>query len=406
MNESRSAGASGKLGVADLDVAGKRVFVRVDYNVPLRDGQVADDRRIRESLPTVKHILTGGGKPILASHLGRPKGKPVAEMSLAPVAPVLERLLGAPVRFAPSCVGDEAQAAAAALAPGEALLLENLRFHPEEEKNDPGFAARLASLADLYVNDAFGSAHRAHASTEAIARLLPLAAAGFLMDKELGALSRLQSHPDRPYVAILGGAKISDKIPLVENLLSKVDAFAIGGAMAYTFLRARGAGTGDSRVEESQVEFVRALLDRARAAGVAIHLPEDHVALAAGVDDPAAARTIDTESIPDGWRGVDIGPASARRFAQHLATARTVLWNGPLGWFEKKPFDAGTRAVAEAVAGGRSFSVIGGGDTAAAVAEFGLDGRFGHVSTGGGASLEFLSGLVLPGVAALTERRP
>ncbi len=396
---------SDKLTLKDLDPAGKRVFVRVDFNVPLRDGRVADDRRIRESIPTIRWLLDHGGMPVLASHLGRPKGKPVPGMSLRPAADALAARLGAPVRFAADCVGPAAEQAAAALAPGEVLLLENLRFHPEEEKNDSGFARALASPYALYVNDAFGSAHRAHASTEGICRFLP-SAAGLLMEREIAALARLLGGAARPYWTILGGAKVSDKIPLVENLLPKVDGFVVGGAMAYTFLKAQGIPVGASRVEEAQVGFAGELLARAAAAGVRILLPVDHVVLPVDLEAPEAAAPTPGAAIPEGTRGVDIGPASARAFASALREARTILWNGPLGWFEKPPFDRGSRAVAEAVAESSAFSVIGGGDTAAAVAEFGLDTRFGHVSTGGGASLEFLSGLTLPGVAALTDRTP
>ena len=393
-----------KLSVRDLSVDGRRVFVRVDYNVPLKDGRVADDRRIAASLETVRHLLGRGARPILASHLGRPKGKPDPKYSLRPVAATLGTLLGSPVAFAPDCVGPEAEAAAAALAPGSVLLLENLRFHPEEEKNDEGFSARLAALADLYVNDAFGTAHRAHASTVGICRHVTQAAAGFLMDRELQMLSRLLVNPGRPYLVVLGGAKVSDKIPLARNLFNRVDGFLIGGAMAYTFLSVKGKAVGASLVEAGQAATARELLDLASQRGVEVLLPLDHVVLPEGNDDSARARTTGGVEIPDGERGVDIGPRTVEAFRSALRRAKTVLWNGPVGWFEKPPFDGGSRAVAEEIAASPAFSVAGGGDTAAAVTAFGLDERFSHVSTGGGASLEFLSGLPLPGVEALTDR--
>lgn len=394
---------TGKLGVRDLQISGRRVFVRVDYNVPLRDGRVADDRRIRASLETVRYVLDQGGLPILASHLGRPKGKRVPEMSLLPVAPILETLLGSKVRFCDSCTGPAAEEAAASLAAGETLLLENLRFEPGETTNDENFARSLASLADLYVNDAFGSAHRAHASTEGICRFLPTPAAGFLMEREIAALSRLLRGAEKPYLAILGGAKVSDKIPLASNLLARVDGFLIGGAMAYTFLKARGVGIGGSILETAQIEEARRLIESAAASGVELHLPVDHTVIPALGEAEKTPKTSAGAEISDGDRGVDIGPRTSAEFRTAIEGAKTILWNGPVGWFEHPPFDRGTREVAEAVAASGAFSVIGGGDTAAAVAAFGLDERYSHVSTGGGASLEFLSGLTLPGVAALQD---
>jgi phosphoglycerate kinase len=395
---------TGKLGLRDLSVEGKKVFVRVDYNVPLKDGRVGDDRRIRASLGTIRYLLERSARIILASHLGRPKGRPDPKYSLKPVAGVLADLLGVPVAFSEDCLGAPAEQAASQLASGGVLLLENLRFHPEEEKNDDAFSARLASLADLYVNDAFGSAHRAHASTVGICRHVRQAAAGFLMEGEVNMLSRLLENPARPYLVLLGGAKVSDKIPLAENLLGRVDGFLIGGAMAYTFLKVQGIPVGASLVEAEQMETAADLLRAGARQGVKVLLPEDHVVLPAGTDDPARARTTAGAAIADGDRGVDIGPRTLRSFRAFLSGAKTVLWNGPAGWFEKPPFDRGSRGLAEEIASSPAFSVAGGGDTAAAVSAFGLDQRFSHVSTGGGAALEYLSGLPLPGLAALTDK--
>jgi len=394
----------GKLSVTDLPLDGKRVFIRVDYNVPLRDGAVANDRRIRASLDTVRHVLSRRGRAILASHLGRPKGKPLPQYSLRPVASALASLVDAPVRFVEDCVGPEAERAAASLAQGEVLLLENLRFHPEEEKNDEAFSRQLASLAEVYVNDAFGTAHRAHASTVGICRFLP-SAAGFLMEREIEMLSRLLEGPDRPYVAVLGGAKVSDKIPLARNLMPRLDALLVGGAMAYTFLKAKGVPVGTSMVETAQIEDASALMRTASSRGLRVLLPEDHVVLPAGSEEPSASRVTSGDAIGEGERGVDIGPKTSAAFRQVISSARTVLWNGPVGWFEKSPFDRGSKEVAEAIAASGAFSVVGGGDSAAAVASFGLESSISHVSTGGGASLEFLSGLTLPGVAALADKR-
>ncbi|HEV8334997.1 MAG TPA: phosphoglycerate kinase [Candidatus Polarisedimenticolia bacterium] len=392
-----------KASVRDLDLRGKRVFVRVDFNVPLEAGRVSDDTRIRASLPTIRLVLEKGGRPILASHLGRPKGKPQPEFSLAPVTEALRPLLGTPVTFSPECVGEAAGRHASALAEGETLLLENLRFHPGEEKNDEGFARQLAALAGAYVNDAFGSAHRAHASVAALCGLLRPAAAGLLMEKEIDFLGRLLGSTPRPYVALLGGAKVSDKIALVRNLMPKVDTFLIGGAMAYTFLASRGIATGDSRVETESVAVASAILEEAKKAGAPIRLPIDH-RVADSLESPGAAQTTEGEAIPSGKVGLDIGPRTVEVFRGELASARTVLWNGPVGLFERPPFDAGSRELAAAIVASGALSVAGGGDTAAALARFGLAERFSHVSTGGGASLEFLSGLELPGVAALTDR--
>jgi phosphoglycerate kinase len=390
-----------KLSVGDLrGLAGKRVFCRVDFNVPLASGKVAGDARIVASLPTIRMLSAGGARVVLASHLGRPKGKPKPEFSLAPVAAHLAGLLGRPVAFAPDCVGPSAEAAVAALPPGGVLLLENLRFHPEEEANDSAFAKALASLGDLYVDDAFGSAHRAHASTAGVPSLLKPAAAGLLMQAELDHLGRLHD-PARPFVAILGGAKVSDKIELIDNLLPRVDTFLIGGAMAYTFLAAQGVAVGRSLVEADRIDTARALLARIEAAGKRLVLPVDHV-VAVGGDDAKVRATAGAALAAD-EAGMDVGPKTAEAFAREIARAGTVLWNGPVGRFEVPAFSAGSRSVAEALASSGAVTVIGGGDTGAAVHAFGLTEKMTHVSTGGGASLEFLSGLELPGVAALDD---
>ncbi|MGA2270185.1 MAG: phosphoglycerate kinase [Bryobacteraceae bacterium] len=386
------------LSIRDLDLKGKRVFIRVDFNVPLQknekgDMEITSDKRIKASLPTIRYALEQGARVILASHLGRPKGKPNPEMSLKPAAARLAELLGKPVKMAADCVGPEVEALKPA--PGEVLLLENLRFHPEEEKNDPEFARKLAALCDIYVDDAFGSSHRAHASTEGMIRFVPQAAAGLLMDKELKYLGMATTNPARPCVAILGGAKVSDKIEVIENLGKIVDKLLIGGAMAYTFLKAQGRPTGNSLVEEDKVELARKLL---LDLGGKLMLPVDHVVvsqIAAG----AANQTVDT--IPEGRIGVDIGPKTIENFAQVIAGAKTIIWNGPMGIFEKPPFDKGTVALAKAVAASGATSVVGGGDSEKAIKAAGVADKISHVSTGGGASLEFLAGIRLPGVAAL-----
>jgi phosphoglycerate kinase len=392
-----------KMSVRDLDVTGKRVFVRVDFNVPMDGGRVTDDNRIQASLPTLQWILRKQGSPILASHLGRPKGQRNPIYSLAPVAERLRALLGSPVRFVGDCVDEEAEQASRALAPGETLLLENLRFHAGEEKNDPLFAEKLARLADAYVNDAFGSAHRAHASVAAICTHFHPATAGLLMEREIDYLGGLLGSPARPYVAILGGAKVADKVELVKNLLPRVDTILIGGAMAYTFLAARGVNVGASRVEKESLPTAAGILDAAAGAGVKVQLPIDH-RVAASMQEPGEGEIVTGEAIPEGRMGLDIGPQTCANFAREIATAGTVLWNGPVGLFEHPPYDRGSLAVAQAVVSSRALSVAGGGDTAAALASFSLAEKFSHVSTGGGASLEFLSGLTLPGVAALTDR--
>jgi phosphoglycerate kinase len=391
-----------KLSVRSLDLSGKRVFLRVDFNVPLEGGRVSDDTRIRASLPTLRLILEKGGRPILASHLGRPKGKPAREYSLEPVARILESHLGKRVIFSPDCLGAEAESRARALQGGEVLLLENLRFHPGEEKNDPEFARQLSTLATVYVNDAFGSAHRAHASVAAICSHLHPAAAGLLMEKEIDFLGRLLGTPPRPYVVVLGGAKVSDKVALVRNLLPKADTFLIGGAMAYTFLSARKVPVGSSRVDRESIEMAGSILEEAARAGVRVELPLDH-RISSSLDPPGPVETIDDGAIPPGKVGLDIGPRTILRFVELLGPAGTVLWNGPVGLFERPPFEEGSRKVAEAIASSHALSVAGGGDTAAALERFHLSERFSHVSTGGGASLEFLSGMELPGISALSD---
>ena len=391
-----------KLSVEDLDLQGKRVFLRADLNVPLADGRVADDTRLRAVLPTLEHCLKVEASVVLASHLGRPKGKPDPKYSLAPVAKRLEELLGRPVPLAPDCVGEAVEAQARSLEPGRVLLLENLRFHPEEEANDPAFAQALARLSDCYVNDAFAAAHRAHASIEAITHYLSPAAAGLLMRRELEALGRILERPERPLVAILGGAKVSDKLALVQSLLDRVDTLLVGGGMAFTFLAALGHGVGRSLVETERIELARRALAQANRRGVRVGLPVDAVV----TDSPQSGegRAVGIREIPDHLMGLDIGPLTLARFTQALSGAKTVIWNGPMGVFEQSPFAAGTLGLARAIAACGAFTVIGGGDTAAAVNQAGVAEKIGYVSTAGGAFIEFLEGRTLPGVAALTER--
>jgi phosphoglycerate kinase len=391
------------LGHRTLDSLGElkstRVFVRVDFNVPVKGGVIGDDTRIRAVLPTLERLLEGRARLVLASHLGRPKDGPAPEHSLAPVAERLAELLGRPVAMAPDCVGDEVRRMAGALEDGGVLLLENVRFHAEETQNDPGFAKRLIgdSGASVFVNDAFGSAHRAHASTEGVAHCVEIAVAGLLMEKELRYLGLALEAPEHPFVAILGGAKVSDKIQVIESLLPRVDSLLIGGGMAYTFFKARGLEIGRSLVEEERLELARRLLAES---GDKLRLPSDHVVAAAFAAD-AERRTLPVAEIPAGWMGLDIGPETARAYAAEAEGAKLVLWNGPMGVFEMEPFAEGTLAVARGLAGCSGTTVVGGGDSVAAVTRMGLADRIDHVSTGGGASLEFLSGDTLPGVACL-----
>jgi phosphoglycerate kinase len=393
-----------KLSIADVPIEGKRVFVRVDFNVPLdKQGHVTDDTRIRASLPTIQHAMARGAKLILASHLGRPAGKVEPRYSLKPVAVCLSTLLAKTIRLADDCVGPAVEELVSLMREGDTLLLENLRFHPEEEKNAPGFAQQLARLADVYVNDAFGTAHRAHASTEGITQYLSMAVAGLLMQAELKHLGQLLATSERPYVAILGGAKVSDKIDLIFNLLPKLNRVLIGGGMAYTFLVAEGVPIGNSLVEADKVEVARDILTKAAALGVIIQLPEDHV-IAERLDANAATRIVPKDGIPPGWLGVDIGPRTVETFTRVIQEARTVVWNGPMGVFEMAPFAKGTNAVALAVASSPATTIVGGGDSVAAINQAGVADRITHISTGGGAFLELLEGRELPGVAALMDK--
>jgi phosphoglycerate kinase len=400
-----------KLSIRDLELAHKRVLIRVDFNVPLKDGVITDDTRIRETLPTIEYAVRHKAKVILCSHLGRPKGKPVESMSLKPLVArlrlLLEHLLtdAENVAFSPDCVGDIAQEMSRQLESGQTLLLENLRFHAEEEANDPKFAQQLAALCDIYVNDAFGSAHRAHASTEGITHYVKQSAAGFLMEKELNFLGKVLSDPDRPFVAIIGGSKISGKIDVVDNLLDKADTLLIGGGMAYTFLNAMGQTTGKSLVEADKVDVATAALNKAQAKGVKLLLPVDHVLADKFAADAKTQVFSGDGAFPAELMALDIGPATIDLFAKEIADARTILWNGPMGVFELAPFAHGTNAIAELVAANHdSTSIIGGGDSVAAVHQAGVADRITHISTGGGASLEFLEGKTLPGVAALTDK--
>ena len=388
-----------KLTMDALEMAGRRVFVRVDFNVPLKDGVVQEDTRIRATLPTLKRALDMGARLVLGSHLGRPKGRPRPELSLAPVAERLSKHLGKPVRFCGQTVGDAVDTEVGKLANGEMLLLENLRFSPGETDNDADFARRLSTTAELYVNDAFGTAHRAHASTQGMVRYFEQAAAGTLMEKELHYLDMALTDPPRPFTAMLGGAKVSDKIKVVRSLLEKVDRLLVGGGMAYTFLRAQGLPTGKSLVEEDKIELAKSLLEEA---GDKLVLPLDHI-VAAKFDPEAEHRVMPIGEIPDGWMGLDIGPKTVAAYGDQIRAAKMILWNGPMGVFEMEPFAKGTVALAEVIAASDGTSVVGGGDSVAAVHKAGVADRITHISTGGGASLEFLAGAKLPGVEVLTD---
>jgi phosphoglycerate kinase len=392
-----------KKSIRDIDIRGKRLLIRVDFNVPLDDnGNITDDNRIRETLPTIRYALDKGAKLILMSHLGRPKGEVKNEFSLAPVGNRLEELLKRPVMKLDDCIGPEVEKVVRGMASGDVILLENLRFHKEEEKNNPEFAKRLSGLADIFVNDAFGTCHRAHASTEGVTHFLP-SVAGLLVEKEIQYFEKINESPERPFVLVLGGAKVSDKIPMIENMLSKVDIIMIGGAMAYTFLKQEGTKIGSSRYEQDVADTAKKILDRARSKGVELLLPVDHVE-ADSIESPQQIKTTHDAVIDEGYMGVDIGPKTIALFCDRLKKAKTVVWNGPMGIFEKDQYSKGTKMIAQAIAGTSATSIVGGGDSAAAAEKFGVKDRLSHISTGGGASLEYLEGKILPGIAALNDR--
>jgi phosphoglycerate kinase len=392
-----------KLTIEDIEPAGKRVLVRVDFNVPLANGEVADDTRIVAALPTIKNLAERGAKVILASHLGRPKGKASDELKLDAVAARLAELLGEPVLKLDDCIGADVEEAVAGMKSGEVILLENLRFHKEETANDEGFARALAALADIYVNDAFGAAHRAHASTEGITKFVETCAAGFLMGKEIEYFSRVLSDPARPFVTILGGAKVSGKIGSINNLMETTDKFIVGGAMAYTFMKAQGCEIGKSLCEEDKLDVAREALEKARFLGKSFVLPVDNI-IARSLEEGVETRVTEGKDVDTGWMGLDIGPKTIELFKQELSGAETIVWNGPLGAFEIESFQEGTRSIAHCVAESDAVSVIGGGDISAAVSRFGLTDKMSHISTGGGASLDILEGKKLPGIEALTDR--
>jgi phosphoglycerate kinase len=394
-----------KMTIEDLDIKGKRLFIRVDFNVPLDENQnITDDTRIRSALPTINYAIDGGAKIILASHLGRPKGTPDTKFSLLPVAKRLQRLLDREVTFLPDCIGPEVEKASSAMKPGDVILLENLRFHPEEEKNEDAFSKALADSCDYYVNDAFGTAHRAHASTSGITKYVTQSVAGFLLKKEVDYLQGAVANPVRPLVAILGGAKVSGKIGVIENLQEKVDKVIIGGGMAFTFLKAMGYEVGDSMVEEGMLDIAESIRKKARKRGVKFYLPVDCV-VAQSMDPGAETKIVTSQEIPKGWRALDIGPASVKLFSEALSNAKTVIWNGPMGVFEIDAFSRGTIAIAHAVADSYALSIVGGGDTDLAVHKAGESENMSFISTGGGASLELLEGKDLPGLVSLTDKK-
>jgi len=391
-----------KKSIRDVDVQNKRVLIRVDYNVPQDDqGNITDDIRIRESTFTLDYILRREGKIILMSHLGRPKGKVADEFRLTPVAKRLSELLDRPVKKLDDCIGPDVEKAVSEMKPGDIILLENLRFYKEEEKNDPEFAKKLARLGDIFVNDAFGTSHRAHASTEGVTHYLP-SVAGFLVEKEIQYFERINRNPDKPFVLVLGGAKVSDKIPMIENMLQKVDTILIGGAMAYTFLKQAGVDIGSSRYEKDVADTAKVILEKAKEKDVELLLPIDHI-VCDNIDAPQNIKTTDGAGIEQGFMGVDIGPKTIALYVEKLKKAKTIVWNGPMGIFEKDPFAEGTKSMAEAIAASSAVSVVGGGDSAAAAQKFGVQDRISHISTGGGASLEYLEGKILPGIAALQD---
>ena len=396
-----------KLTIDDLDLAGKRVLVRVDFNVPMNEtGTITDDLRIRSSLPTIRKIIGDGGKAILMSHMGRPKGKVVNEMRMTPVGLRLSEYLRQEIKISFDCIGEDTRDMVFGLADGEVLLLENLRFHKEETDNDPDFAKQLAEYGEVYVNDAFGTAHRAHASTEGVTKYIEQCAAGYLMAKEIDFLGNALKKPKKPFAAVLGGAKVSGKIEIIESFISSVDTIIIGGGMSFTFLKAEGKEIGDSLLDEDNLQLAKDTLDKARAAKVEILLPDD-VLEAQEISDDAETRIVSADNISKGWKGLDIGPATARKYADKIKSASTILWNGPMGVFEYEKFADGTKVVANAIADAfekGALTVVGGGDSAAAVQKYDLDEKMSHISTGGGASLEFLGGLALPGIEALSEK--
>lgn len=388
--------------IRDIELNGQRVFCRVDFNVPMEDGKVTDDTRIKAAVPTIEYMTNEGAKVILASHLGRPKGEVNEDMRLTPAGDKLSELLGKPVKKLDSSIGEEVEKAIAEMKEGDVLLLENVRFHAGEEKNDAELAKHFADLADVFVNDAFGTAHRAHASTAGIAQYIP-GVLGFLLEKELDILGKALSNPERPFTAIIGGAKVKDKIGVIDNLLDKVDNLLIGGGLSYTFTRAQGHETGDSLVEEDKVELAKSFIDKAKRKNVALYLPTDAV-VANKFSADAQTKTLAVDEITEGWMGLDIGPETAERYKQVIKDSKFVIWNGPMGVFEMEPFANGTKTVADAMAETSAYTVIGGGDSAAAVEKFGVADKMDHVSTGGGASLEFMEGKELPGVAVLQDK--